>query len=586
MGLKRLHVVIIFVVAVIIVAIALGVGLGLGLKKKDSKSADPKPILGEGPFKSGVVSSDADECSELGAKMLIKGGSAVDSAVATLFCVGLLNLHSTGIGGGGFMLVYQRDTKKAKFLDFREVAPGAANSTMYVNQTEKAQLGGLAVAVPGEVRGLHTAWMEYGKLPWRDLVQPTIDMAKGGFKIIHALHDAMKGAIPKISADPGLRALLMENGNLKPENSTIKHPAFALTLEKIRDNPNDFYEGSLAADIAKDIQDGGGIVTAEDLKNYTAQTNKVPIKNTLGGRTMFATTGPSGGPVVTLIMNIMKGYNLGPEARASDSASGLTYHRIVESFKFAFARRALLGDPAFENITEIMSKLTSPVYAEKIRQNIWDNQTHSNASYYGAETGQTVDGGTTHLSILASNGDAVSVTSTINYRFGAAYLGRRTGILFNNEMDDFSTPGATNLYGLPPSEVNFIKPGKRPQSSMAPVIFTDQEGDVELVCGAAGGSMIITSTSLVSMSKLWFGRSLSEAVKEPRLHHQLFPDVVTYLDRSPYELPLAIRKALETRNHTVSPRTSQNIVQAVSRNKDGSLYGMSDPRKFARAAGY
>ncbi|XP_031570431.1 glutathione hydrolase 1 proenzyme-like [Actinia tenebrosa] len=586
MGLKRRNIIIIAVVVIVVlIAIALGLGLGLGLaKSKDEKTSDEKPANHEGPYEHAVVASDSGDCSEVGRDFLRKGGSAVDSAVATMFCIGLRNMHSSGIGGGGFMLVYEKGKKQAHVIDFREVAPAAATTNMYVNQSEKAINGALAAGVPGEVKGMYTAWHRFGKLPWKDLIQPAIDLATNGFKIGKPLHEAIKRKAQLIKNDPGLSDILMENGELKSEGDIIKNPELAATLTKIQQDPHSFYNGSLAKDIAKDIKDAGGIITEEDLKNYKAGTSKAAIKNELRDLTWYTVPPPSGGAVVTLILNILKGYNLSPSDRANDSISVLTYHKIVEAFKFAFARRSQLGDPDFENITRLVKNMTSPAYAEALRRLIWNNRTH-NFTYYGEETLIGNDGGTSHLSILAANGDAVSVTSSVNYLLGAVYRSNRTGIIYNNGMDDFGIPGQNNIYGLPPTPVNFIKPGKRAQSSMSPVIFTNRQGEVVFVAGASGGPRIISSICLVFMSKMWFNKTLLTSVKEPRLHHQWIPNEINIETVDPYILRQPIQDGLKALGHRIVKK-SYAVVQAINREVDGRIYGVSDPRKYSWAAGY
>ncbi|XP_068678328.1 glutathione hydrolase 1 proenzyme-like isoform X2 [Montipora foliosa] len=544
------------------------------------------PPGADGPYQHAVVASDAGPCSEIGREILKKGGTAVDSAIAALFCIGVYNMHSAGIGGGGFMVVYNKSTNFVEVIDFREEAPGKANRTMFVGGKMNSRVGATASGVPGEVKGFHEAWKKYGKMAWKDLVQPSIDMAKNGFPFGYSAHYAAtrKSVKPLLKNNPGFRELLFnEDGELKKLGEMLHMPKFARTLERIRDNPDDFYNGDLARDVVQDIQDGGGIFTVEDMRNYRAKFKR-PVEGKMGNYSFFSTPPPGSGVVLSLILNILKGYNFTSSDRNGTEKSILTYHRIVEAFKFAYAYRALLGDQDFADVTEIVKNMTDPDFAEAIRLKILDNTTFSDYKHYGDYYYNASQQGTSHLSVIAENGDAVSATTTINLFFGARYRSNRTGIIYNNEMDDFSTPGLLNAYGVLPSESNMIYPGKRPQSSTAPTIFLDDDGVARLVIGASGGTKITTAISLVTMNYLWFGRTLPQAVVEPRLHHQLLPMYIR-IDKD-YPILLAIQGGLQRLGHEVRNISGYAVVQATARNPDGSLTGKSDPRKSGWAAGY
>lgn len=360
-------------------------------------------------------------------------------------------------------------------------------------------------------------------------------------------------------------------------------PKLAKTLERIRDKPDDFYNGKLAEEIVKDVKEGGGIFTLNDLKSYRAKF-KTPIKGTLGEYNWYSTPPPGSGAVLSLILNILKGYKMKPSDREGTKKSVLTYHRIVEAFKFAYAYRALLGDQDFANVTQVLKEMTNETFAESLRQKIQDDRTFTNYTYYGDFYQKSKDQGTSHLSVIAENGDAVSATTTINLYYGSKYRSTRTGIIYNNEMDDFSTPGEVNAFGVLPSESNMIAPGKRPQSSTTPSIFVDKSGVARLVIGASGGTKITTAVSLVTMNYLWFNRTLPQAVIDPRLHHQLLPMYIR-IDKD-YPMPPQIQEGLKKLGHEVEPKSGYAVVQVVARNKDGTLTGKSDPRKSAWAAGY
>lgn len=593
---KRRMIIILVLVVLVVVAIIITLAI-VFTRDRDSEPDVPtsQPILppptappgADGPYKHAVVASDAGPCSEIGRDILKRGGTAMDSAVAALFCIGVYNMHSAGVGGGGFMVVYKKGTRSVEVIDFREEAPGKANRTMYVGGKLDSRIGGAAAGVPGEVKGFYEAWKKYGgNILWKDLVQPSIDMARDGFPFgPSAYYAATRSSVkPRLKADPGLRQLLFnEDGELKKLGEILYMPKFARTLERIRDNPEDFYFGELARDIVQDIKDGGGIFTREDLKNYKVKFRK-PMEGKFGEYSWYSTPPPGSGVVLSFILNILKGYNMKPWDRHGIKNSTLTYHRIVEAFKFAYAYRALLGDQDFANVTEIVKNMTDADFAESIRQQIWDNQTFSDYKHYGDFYHNSSHQGTSHLSVIAENGDAVSATTTINLFFGSRYRSTRTGIIYNNEMDDFSTPGKKNAYGVEPSESNMIVPGKRPQSSTAPSLFLDKNGTARLVIGASGGTKITTAISLVMMNYLWFNRTLSQAVVDPRLHHQLMPMYIR-IDKD-FQMPLAIQEGLQRLGHNVRNISGYAVVQAAATNDDGTLTGKSDPRKSGWAAGY
>uniref|UniRef100_A0A1I8P187 Gamma-glutamyltransferase n=2 Tax=Stomoxys calcitrans TaxID=35570 RepID=A0A1I8P187_STOCA len=522
--------------------LALTLGLVFGLK------SDNEPTI------TGAVVSNGRGCAEIGGKMLTDGGTAVDAAIATLLCEGVILTHSMGIGGGFVATIYTKSKRKIETLIARESAPAAAFKDMFVNQTSVT--GAKAGAVPGEILGYWEMHQRYGRLPWAVLFEPTIKLCREGHWVSKYLASALRSKEEQIRNEPSMAEIFVkEDGSLYQEGEYMKRLALGDTLERIAQNGvGEMFDGGETGKMfAEDIQAMGGLITEQDLKNYKVKwedTNHV-VANVTGGYTLYTTPLPSSGVLLAYILNVMS------ELYTTDRP--VYWQRVMETYKHAYGRRTNLGDmendpEMYDIIKETFEKLTSDEFAAETRHLIFDNKTFEDLSYYGANFTIEEDHGTANMAVLAANGDAITVTSTVNNYFGSKVRSRRTGIILNDEMDDFSTPGLVNSFGVPASPANYIRPGKRPMSSMCPAIILDNDGNVRMLVGAAGGTKITTSVAQTIIKYLIFNERLEESVNDWRLHHQLVPMRVD----AEAEVPIDIRDYLSKAGHVlnVSPEGS------------------------------
>ncbi|XP_069122921.1 glutathione hydrolase 1 proenzyme-like [Argopecten irradians] len=600
-------------VAICIAIAGVGVGLGLYIHNVSDKLSNECPEIStpavsqppptptqsnmfvspskEGFYRYGAVASDAGICSTVGTDIMARqGGSAVDAAIAALLCQCVQNAHSCGIGGGHFMTIYNRENNTAYTVIAREMAPRSASEDMYVGNQSSVE-GGIAVGIPGEIKGLHTAWKLGGKLPWKALFQPTIRLLRNGMPVNRALAAAIQSNARFYPRHDNLRRLLTnpDTGFYFKEGEIMKWPALAATFTVIADEgPDAFYNGSLSQSIAQDIQDAGGIITEQDLRNYTAVVKDPLVIRLNDNSTVYSPPPPSSGAVYEMILNVIDEFGMSNDSISTPQKEVLAWHRIVEAFKFAYAKRSSLGDGDGEDaafrteLSELVNNMTSKSFAAYIRSQINDERTYD-TMFYGPTFYDVTKTSTAHLSVLAPNGDAVSVTSTINLHFGSKVVGSRTGIIFNNEMDDFSTPNTTNYFGVPSSAANFIKPFKRPLSSMCPSIVTDSNGVVRLVVGASGGTKITTSTAMVTIETLMFGMSIKEAIDHRRIHHQLLPKEISVENGFPQE----ILSGLRSKGHNITVSNSAgSVVQGILQLQEGDITANCDFRKAGYPDGY
>lgn len=527
----------------------------------------------------GAVASENKRCSDIGVEVLKEGGNAVDAVISATFCIGVVNMFSSGIGGGGFMTVRipPKDTNSSSEvfnIDFREMAPALSNSTMFPPGSNTSMFGGLSVAVPGEVRGLEEAHKRWGTLPWKSLVQPSVDLA-AGWQVDKELGHRIPWFADLMLGNPDWRDIFAPNGVFLKEGEIIRRTNYSRTLATIATEGADaFYKGPIADALVQKIAATGGIMSLADLERYKVKVTQA-LQGSYRGRKVYTTHAPTSGPVLLHMLNLIEKYGL-------EKRNGVNTHRLIEAMKFGFAARTRICDPDFQNNTDVINSISTKAFANIIFPNITDGHTHP-PDYYNPEYDVLTDHGTSHTSIVDKNGMAVSLTSTVNLVFGSEVLDPVTGVILNDEMDDFSTPGTPNGFGLWPSPYNYPEPGKRPLSSTTPTIIENADGSFYLSIGASGGSRIFPAVFQALLNLDW-GLDLSEAIEFGRLHDQLYP---LYLDADNV-YPGDLLDDLRSRGHNVTV-ADVNRVAAVVQGvmiKDGTIFAASDSRKNGIAAGY
>jgi gamma-glutamyltranspeptidase / glutathione hydrolase len=528
----------------------------------------------------GMVASQNFLASQVGVEALWDGGNAIDAAVATAFALAVTHPAAGNIGGGGF-LVYRPATGDPVAYDFRETAPAGASPTMFLRDgqydADRHHKSHLAVGVPGTVAGLHMAWKEQGKLPWRRLLEPAILLARNGFMVTDGLARSLEAALPEFKKQPAALAQFSIDGKALKMGDLLRQPDLARTLERIaRNGPAGFYEGETAKLIEDEMKAHGGLITRADLKAYRAR-RRAPLQGTYRGYGILSMPpSSSGGTALIEILNMLEPYDL--KERGFGSAA--TVHVVAEAMRRAFADRARhLGDPEFN--TQIpLPRLLSKEYALSLQKTIReDRAARSDPSSFawGKESEET-----THFSVVDQDRNAVSLTYTLEDSYGVKLVVPGAGFLLNNEMGDFNAgPGLTNTEGLIGTEPNLASPGKRMLSSMSPTILT-KDDKLFMVVGSPGGRTIINTVLLTILNVVDFGMNIQEAIDAPRFHHQWLPDRIIYekFGLSPDTVAL-----LRQKGHELKEQGSQGAAQGILyRVKDDLLEGGSDRRASDGAA--
>lgn len=551
----------------------------------------------------GMVVSVHDLASQVGVEILQAGGNAVDAAVATGFALAVVHPSAGNIGGGGFMLIRMADGK-AHFVDYREKAPAAASRDMYLDShgdviKGASEFGYKSIGVPGSVAGMVYAEKKFGKLTLKQVIAPAIKLARDGYAL--SWHEAKDLHTSHLAEFPESRRVFQRNGDYYKAGEIFRQPDLARTLERISERPDDFYHGALARELAAVIQKGGGLLTVEDLASYEVK-ERIPVRGSYRGFEIISAPPPSsGGTVLIESLNILEGYDLAK----MESRSAQSVHFTIEGFRRAFFDRAeFMGDPDFSKVpvAQLLDKKYAAAWRETIsperasvskdlkRPAIFSELEQYAESHPPAAVPRESNH-TTHYSVVDAEGNAVSVTTTINDWFGSRVTADGLGFLLNDEMDDFSSKaGVPNADGLIQGAANEIGPGKRPLSSMTPTIAV-HNGKAVLVLGSPGSSKIITTVANVLMGVVDYGMNIQEAVNAPRFHNQWMPDklnveqwfspdTLATLEKMGYKIEIGLHDSDEVEPYwsdaeciVIDEKTGERLGATDARNSRGKAMG-------------
>ena len=532
---------------------------------------------------NGMVVAQEQRAARIGIEILDRGGNAVDAAVAVGFALAVTYPRAGNIGGGGFMVIHLAKTGEDAAIDYRETAPAAATEKMFLDEKgeadpKKSRDSALSIGVPGTVAGLALAHEKYGsgKLTLAELIEPAITLARNGVEIVDDIADTLPLAQPRIARwQSSAPVFLNSDGTVLMPGQDLLQPDLAITLRAIAsDGPKGFYEGPVAEKIVAAVRKAGGIMTLDDMKNYRAVLRD-PIRGTYRGYDIISMPPPSSGGVHLIeMLNILEGYDLAKLSREE------SLHIIAEAMKRAYADRAtFMGDP--DAVKMPVAGLISKKYAAALRAQIGQRATPSSEIRSGNPAdfeGQN----TTHFSVIDRDGNAVSNTYTLNFSYGLGLVAEGTGVLLNNELDDFtSKPGTANAYGLVGYNANLPGPNRRPLSSMTPTIFL-KDGKPFLITGSPGGSRIISTVLQIITNVIDFNLAIDQAVSAPRVHHQWQPDEL-YVEPG---ISPEILEGLVKRGYEVVPTPPQTSANSIEITADGYV-GAADRRtRGSLAAGY
>lgn len=532
-----------------------------------------------------MVASTSELASRVGVEVMKRGGNAVDAAVAVGLALAVTWPSAGNLGGGGFMMI-RRANGETEVIDYRERAPLAAHRDMYLDRKgdvveDLSTVGYKAVGVPGTVAGLSLALKRHGKMRWADVIEPARRLAAEGFVVNYHTSRSLRGSAKLLGKFPDSNRIFLRGGRYYEEGERFVQPELAATLARLKlQGPREFYEGQTARMIASDMKANGGIITARDLKEYEPTVRK-PLKGTYRGYEILTMPPPSsGGAVLLEMLNMLENYKLGEmQAGSSDFL-----HLLIEVQRRAFADRAeYMGDADFVKVP--VEGLTSKKYASDLVRTIDPERATPSGQIKAGNPSAFEPENTTHYTVVDAEGNVVSNTYTLNNSYGSGVTARGTGVLLNNEMDDFtSKPGVPNAYGLLQGEANAIAPRKRPLSAMTPTIVL-KDGRLFFAVGSPGGPTIINTVLQVLINVIDFKMNLQQAIDYPRVHHQWMPDSVRW---EPYGLNQDTRAALAKRGHAFAekPAYMGDAEGIMIEPKTGMRLGASDPRLGGVAVGY
>ncbi|XP_065841504.1 glutathione hydrolase 1 proenzyme-like [Oscarella lobularis] len=564
------------------------------LLEEDSPQYDPPQYDSPGPecatYSKAAVASSSKTCSDIGSSVMENDdGNAIDAAIATELCLGVVEFQSSGIGGGGYLVVYNKSSKSSTAVDFRCQASSHATESM-LNDIKMSAYPGKFVAVPGELRALEYMWKNFGSghVTWKKLFEPAISLAENGFRVSKDLESAIQilsvgdpkdGDFSYLDNDveefSPLIELVKPGGILLQEGTEIIRPQLAKTLRGVAEHGSNHFYSALATTLVDDLG-SNKVLTTSDFYDYEIQRKDVTIGD-IQGNTLYGVPLPASGIIQQLINNILEGFGM----TSSDKAKSTSFHRFIESLKFGYAGRNVLGDPAKDNLPKEDHSSVSYM-AEYIGQ----KRTANLADYSSADSYDSA--ATTHIAVFDQDGNSVSMTTSIGINFGSKILSKSTGVLLNGDMTAFSFGESGKTYGLPQSPKNFIEGGKRPMSSMCPSILVDQDGNAKLAIGGAGGSRIISGVALSLVRHLIFDTNICDAVNDPRLHNQLVPNKV-YLEEGfskAIEESLSVEHGHDCIRGMLGEATKPTAVHAVARESSGKLVAVCDKRLSGKPSGF
>jgi len=540
--------------------------------------------------RNGMVASTNEVASRVGVDIMKRGGNAVDAAIAVAFALAVTHPAAGNLGGGGFMMIRLKNGTTTA-IDYREMAPAAAHRNVFLDKDGdliKGEGGSLvgyrAAGVPGTVRGMELALKKYGsgKLSWAQLVEPARRLAVEGFVVTNELANSLYGNRKYLSLYDETKRIYLKNGQFYQEGERFRQPELGATFTRLqRLGPNELYQGETARLIVADMKRNNGLMTMDDLRGYVAK-ERTPLRGTYRGYEIISMPPPSsGGAVLIEMLNILEGF----EIDKLDANSSDRYHFMAEAMRRAFADRAeYMGDSDFVKVP--VAGLTDKAYAAQLRSSISpERASNSNDIRAGQPAGYESEE-TTHFTVVDGQGNTVSNTYTLNNSYGSAAVAKGTGIILNDEMDDFAAkPGTANMYGLIQGERNAVAPGKRPLSAMTPTIVLRKDGSTWFTIGSPGGPTIINTVLCVISNVIDYEMNIQEAIDAPRIHHQWLPDELV---GEPFGLSGDTQKALQARGHTLAKFRYLGDAEGIMiEEKTGMRLGATDPRRSdGLAVGY